>query len=109
MPRWASAGTSPRCGAPGSARSDLAHARTLPELEDAPGLSLPLADAVSAALARLDVDAAAAADLSHGRPLPAAGMSGTYGVFAPDGRVLALVTERDGAARPLVVLAPASG
>ena len=41
---------------------------------------------MSAAFARLDVDAAAAADLSHGRPLPAAGMSGTYGVFAPDGR-----------------------
>ena len=31
-------------------------------------------------------------DLSHGRPLPAAGLAGTYGVFAPDGRALALVT-----------------
>ncbi len=87
----------------------LVHARTLPELEDAPGLSLPLADAVAVAFARRDVDAAAAADLAHGRPLPAAGLAGTYGVFAPDGRVLALVAERDGAARPLVVLAPASG
>ena len=38
-----------------------------------------------------------------------AGLPGTYGVFAPDGRVLALVAERDGAARPVVVLAPASG
>ena len=87
----------------------LAHARTLAELEDAPGLSLPLADAVAVAFARRDVDAAAATDLSHGRPLPAAGLPGTYGVFAPDGRVLALVAERDGAARPVVVLAPASG
>ncbi|HEX5812057.1 MAG TPA: tRNA pseudouridine(55) synthase TruB, partial [Pseudonocardia sp.] len=33
----------------------------------------------------------------------------TYGVFAPDGRVLALVAESDGAARPVVVLAPAGG
>jgi tRNA pseudouridine55 synthase len=85
----------------------LALARTLPELEDAPGLALPLADAVAVAFARRDVDAAAAADLSHGRPLPGAGLPGTYGVFAPDGRVLALVAEHDGRARPVVVLAPA--
>ena len=87
----------------------LDQARTLPELEAEPGLSLPLAEAVSVAFARRDVDAAAAADLSHGRPLPGAGLPGTYGVFAPDGRVLALVAERDGAARPVVVLAPAGG
>ena len=87
----------------------LDHARTLPELEDAPGLSLPLADAVATAFARRDVDAALAADLSHGRPLPAVGLPGTYGVFAPDGRVLAHVAERDAAGRPVVGLAPASG
>jgi len=87
----------------------LEHARTLPELEAAPGLSLELADAVAVAFARRDVDADAAAALAHGRPLPVAGLSGTYGVFAPDGRVLALVAERDGAARPVVVLAPAGG
>jgi tRNA pseudouridine55 synthase len=87
----------------------LEHARTLPELESTPGLSLPLAEAVAVAFARRDVDAAAAADLAHGRPLPGAGLPGTYGVFAPDGRVLALVAERDGAARPVVVLAPAGG
>lgn len=87
----------------------LEHARTLPQLEEAPGLSLPLAAAVAAAFARRDVDAAEAVDLSHGRPLPGAGLPGTYGVFAPDGRVLALVAERDGAARPVVVLAPAGG
>jgi tRNA pseudouridine55 synthase len=85
----------------------LAHARTLPQVEADPGLSLSLADAVALAFARRDVDAAAAADLAHGRPLPAAGLPGTYGVFAPDGRVLGLVAEREGAARPVVVLAPA--
>jgi tRNA pseudouridine55 synthase len=85
----------------------LDHARTLPELEDAPGLSLPLAEAVAVAFPRRDVDAAEAADLSHGRLLPGAGLPGTYGVFGPDGRVLALVAEHDGAARPVVVLAPA--
>jgi tRNA pseudouridine55 synthase len=87
----------------------LEHARTLPELEAAPELSLSLAGAVAVAFARRDVDAGDAAALGHGRPLPAAGLSGTYGVFDPDGRVLALVTERDGAARPVVVLAPAGG
>jgi tRNA pseudouridine55 synthase len=87
----------------------LEHARTLPELEAEPGLSLPLADAVAVAFTRRDVDAGAAADLAHGRPLPATGLPGVYGVFAPDGRVLALVAERDGAARPVVVLAPAGG
>jgi tRNA pseudouridine55 synthase len=87
----------------------LDHARTVPELEAAPELSLSLADAVAVAFARRDVEEADAAALAHGRPLPAAGLPGTYGVFDPDGRVLALVSERDGAARPVVVLAPAAG
>src|SRR3954451_11032407 len=87
----------------------LDHARTLPELEAAPGLSLSLADAVAVAFARRDVEADDAAALAHGRPLAAVGLPGTYGVFAPGGRVLALVTEGDGAARPVVVLAPAGG
>jgi tRNA pseudouridine55 synthase len=34
-------------------------------------------------------------------------VEGTYGVFAPDGRALALVSERGELARPVVVLAPA--
>jgi tRNA pseudouridine55 synthase len=89
----------------------LDRARTLEQLESDPALSLPLDDAVDVAFPRRDVDAELAADLSHGRPLPTVGIAGTYGVFAPDGRVLALVSERgDGAdrrARPVVVLAPA--
>jgi len=87
----------------------LDHARTLDAVAAAPGLSLGLDDAVATAFARRDLDDAHAADISHGRPLPAAGVPGTYGVFAPDGRALALVEERDGAARPVVVLAPAGG
>lgn len=87
----------------------LDHARTLEALEAAPGLSLPLDEAVAVAFTRRDLDDAHAADISHGRPLPAAGVPGTYAVFGPDGRVLALVGERDGAARPVVVLAPAGG
>ncbi|MCO1654456.1 tRNA pseudouridine(55) synthase TruB [Pseudonocardia humida] len=85
----------------------LEHARTLEQLEADPGLSLPLDEAVSVAFARRDVDAALATDLSHGRPLPPADLPGTYGVFGPDGAVIALVSEREGLARPVVVLAPA--
>ncbi|GAA2905022.1 tRNA pseudouridine(55) synthase TruB [Pseudonocardia halophobica] len=86
---------------------DLGHARTLEELEAAPGLSLDLDAAVATAFPRLDVDAGGATDVSHGKRLPAAGLTGTYGVFAPDGRVLALMADSGGAAKPVVVLAPA--
>ncbi|WP_219416715.1 tRNA pseudouridine(55) synthase TruB [Pseudonocardia nigra] len=86
----------------------LEHARTLEELEREPGVSLSLDEAVAVAFPRRDLDAALAADISHGRPLPAAGLTGTYGVFAPDGRALALMTEKGDRARPLVVLAPAA-
>jgi len=85
----------------------LACARTLDDLAAAPGLSFGLDDAVATAFARRDLDEALAAAVAHGRALPAVGVPGTYGVFAPDGRALALVGERDGAARPVVVFAPA--
>ena len=86
----------------------LQHARTLAELEHDSALSLSLDAAVAVAFPRRELDAVLAADIAHGRPLPAVGLSGTYGVFAPDGRALALVAERGNRARPLVVLAPAS-
>jgi tRNA pseudouridine55 synthase len=86
---------------------DLSRARTLEDLEAAPGLSLDLAAAVATAFPRREVDAGGATDVAHGKRLPAAGLSGTYGVFAPDGRVLALMADSGGAAKPVVVLAPA--
>jgi tRNA pseudouridine55 synthase len=85
----------------------LAQARTLAELEADPGLSLPLDEAVAVAFPRRDADPTEAADVAHGRALPAAGVDGIQGVFDPDGHVLALVRDRDGHARPVVVLAPA--
>jgi tRNA pseudouridine55 synthase len=83
------------------------HARTVEQLAEAPGLSLDLAGAVAAAFPRHDVDDAAAVDVGHGKSLSAAGIDGTYGVFAPDGRALALMADRGRVARPVVVLAPA--
>jgi tRNA pseudouridine55 synthase len=87
----------------------LAQARSLERLAADPTLSLSLDTAVELAFPRRDVDARQAADLSHGRPVPAVGMAGVYGVFAPDGRVLALLREHGELARPVVVLAPAGG
>jgi tRNA pseudouridine55 synthase len=86
----------------------LDHARTLAELEADPAAVVPLDAAVALAFPRRDLDEARAVDISHGRPLPAAGLAGTYAVFAPDGRALALMTDRGSQARPLVVLAPAA-
>lgn len=85
----------------------LGHARTVEQLADDPGLSLDLAAAVATAFPRVDLDASAATDVRFGRSLPAAGIEGTYGVFAPDGAALALMADRGTAARPVVVLAPA--
>jgi tRNA pseudouridine55 synthase len=80
----------------------LAQAHRLDSL--APPLPvIRLAEVVADAFPRRDVDAAAARSLSHGVPLPAGGDSGPVGVFGPDGAVLALVEDRDGRARPLVV------
>lgn len=85
---------------------DAAH--SLAELETADPLPLlSLGDAVAAGFPRRDVDTDEAVALSYGRPLPARGEAGPVGVFGPDGAVLALVADRDGQARPLVVFAPA--
>ncbi len=85
----------------------LEHARTVGQLADDPGLSLDLAAAVATAFPRVDLDASAATDVRFGKSLPAAGIEGTYGVFAPDGAALALMADRGRDARPVVVLAPA--
>ncbi|WP_328611474.1 tRNA pseudouridine(55) synthase TruB [Amycolatopsis sp. NBC_00345] len=85
----------------------LAKARTLDQLEEQPELSLDLDAAVAAAFPRHDLDEAAARAVRHGQRIPAVGIEGTYGLFAPDGRVLALAADTDGVARSVVVLLPA--
>jgi tRNA pseudouridine55 synthase len=86
----------------------LADALTLDQLagRDRP-ITVPLEVAVDAAFGRRDVDEDSARRLGHGARLPAAGVSGIYGVFDPAGQVIALVEERDGEAWPVVVFAPA--
>ncbi|MFF0144869.1 tRNA pseudouridine55 synthase [Amycolatopsis sulphurea] len=85
----------------------LAKARTLDQLEETPELSLDLDAAVTAAFPRRDLDAATARAVQYGRRIPAGGIEGTYGLFAPDGHVLALASDAEGVTRSVVVLLPA--
>lgn len=85
----------------------LADAVPLPELESrAPDVvTLPLAQAATRVLARRDATAEQTRVLSHGGPIAAAGITGPYAVFAPNGALLAVVSERGGCARPEAVFA----
>jgi tRNA pseudouridine55 synthase len=86
-------------------------ARTLDELAQgvsaAGGLEvLPLAAAAAAAFPRRDLTVAQARDLGHGVRLPATGTGETpVAAFAPDGSLVALLTDEEGRARSLAVFA----
>jgi tRNA pseudouridine55 synthase len=56
---------------------------------------------------RREITAEQARVAANGGRLAPAERAGAYGVYDPDGRVIALVEEKTGAARPLVVLRPA--
>ncbi|WBC00201.1 MULTISPECIES: tRNA pseudouridine(55) synthase TruB [unclassified Solwaraspora] len=86
-----------------------AEAATLAELEQrAPDVvQLPMATAASRFLTGREVGAEEARVLGHGGPIAPIGRPGPYAVYAPDGELLAVVSERDGRARAEVVLAPA--
>ncbi|GAA1019150.1 tRNA pseudouridine synthase B [Acrocarpospora pleiomorpha] len=78
-------------------------ARTLEELQKE-CVIMPIEDAVAAAFPRRDVTEQEARLVAHGGRLPALGLgAGPIGVFAPDGTLLSLVEERQGAAKPLAV------
>jgi tRNA pseudouridine55 synthase len=83
---------------------DLRVVTTLEKLAENPVLSLPLDEAVAAAFPRHDVPYRQAKSLLMGQRLPAAGIEGTYGVFDPEGRAIALAVDDGPAARSVVVL-----
>jgi tRNA pseudouridine55 synthase len=85
----------------------LHDARTLDELASSPVLSAHLDDVVTQAFPHRPVDAQQARALAHGASLPAIGLAGTHAAIGPDGVAVALLAERDGQARPVVVLYPA--
>ena len=88
------------------------HARTLEQLADRFEV-LPLAQAASAAFPRRNLSEDEARRLANGGRLAAAastpqasiGPSGPTAAYAPDGTLIALVTEESGQARPIVVFA----
>ncbi|MGI8307642.1 tRNA pseudouridine(55) synthase TruB [Saccharopolyspora sp. ASAGF58] len=86
----------------------LVTARTLEQLESEPGLSMSLDQAVEAAFPRRNVDSTVARALSYGQVVPAAGVEGTYGMFDPDGRAVALVRDRGRTAKAVLVILPAN-
>jgi tRNA pseudouridine55 synthase len=86
----------------------LEQARTLDalaELEDP--VTIPLAEAVRAAMPIREIDADQARDLSFGKALLPAGIIGTYGAIAPDGTVAALLVEDGVRAKPVLVFSAA--
>jgi tRNA pseudouridine55 synthase len=83
-------------------------ARTLEALEgDLDRHMLVLDDAVAQSFPRRDLDLADAQALSFGRRLPPTGVPGVVGAFDPEGRCVALLEDREDAARPTVVFRPA--
>lgn len=83
---------------------DLRVVTTLEKLAEHPALSLPLSEAVAAAFPRRDVPYRQAQALLQGQRIPAADIAGTYGVFDPDGRAIALAVDEGPATRSLVIL-----
>ncbi|KDE97915.1 tRNA pseudouridine synthase B [Mycolicibacterium aromaticivorans JS19b1 = JCM 16368] len=86
----------------------LDHARTLDELAEHPQLSYSLDDACLLAFPRRAITAAEAEDASHGRPLGSAGIGGVYAATDPDNRVIALLEDKGGRTRSVVVIRPAT-
>jgi tRNA pseudouridine55 synthase len=86
----------------------LADAFTLEALaERADPVPIPLDAAVAAAFPRRELTGVETDRLRHGGRLDPLGRPGPYGAFDPDGHAVALVEDRAGAARPLVVFRPA--
>jgi tRNA pseudouridine55 synthase len=87
----------------------LAEAATLAELEArAPDVvTLSVAEAARRAFPQRIATADETRVLRHGGPLEPAAIEGPYAVFDASGEVLAIVSERDGRARPEIVLSPA--
>jgi tRNA pseudouridine55 synthase len=83
---------------------DLRVVTTLEKLAENPALSLPLSEAVAAAFPRRDVPYRQAQALLQGQRIPSATIVGTYGVFDPDGRAIALAVDEGDATRTVVVL-----
>jgi tRNA pseudouridine55 synthase len=86
----------------------LDQARTLDDLAEQPQLSYSLDEACLQSFPRRDLSTADAEGARHGRPLEPAGIAGVYAAAAPDGRVIALLTDGVTRTKSVVVLRPAT-
>jgi len=86
----------------------LDRACTLDELAglDDP-VTLPLAAAVRTALPVREIEPDEVRELSFGRSLEPRGITGVHGALGPDGAAVALLEEKDGRARPVLVFTAA--
>lgn len=84
-------------------------ARTLDDIANTPGVTAAVDKVVATAFAHRVVDAEQARILTHGGSLPTVGLPGTYAAIDSQGHAVALLAERDGRARPVLVLRPVGG
>jgi tRNA pseudouridine55 synthase len=89
-------------------RFGLDQARTLDDLAETPRLSYSLDEACLQSFPRRDLTADETEDTRHGRPLAPAGVEGVYAATAPDGQVIALLTDHPNRTKSVVVLRPAT-
>ena len=89
-------------------RFGLDEARTLDVLGEAPRLSYSLDEACLLGFPRRDLTADEAESAGHGRALKPAGIEGVYAATAPDGRVIALLSDEGARTRSIVVIRPAT-
>jgi tRNA pseudouridine55 synthase len=89
-------------------RFGLDQARTLDDLAEQPRLSYSLDEACLQSFPRRDLTDDEAKDTRHGRPLKPVGIEGVYAATAPDGRVIALLTDHSNRTKSVVVLRPAT-
>jgi tRNA pseudouridine55 synthase len=89
-------------------RFGLDQACTLDDLADQPQMSYSLDEACLQSFPRRDLTAEEAESASHGRALEPAGIDGVYAATAPDGHVIALLTDEPNRTRSVVVVRPAT-
>ncbi|NMN94179.1 tRNA pseudouridine(55) synthase TruB [Antrihabitans stalactiti] len=87
---------------------DIANARTLDDLALDPTVSLDIDAAAQIAFPHRQIDADEAESLSQGRWLEPIGIDGIYVAIDPDGRAIALLTERGKRAASVMVVRPAN-
>ena len=85
---------------------DVAEARSLEQLADGV-VPLGMSDVARRVLPARELSAAETVEVRYGRSVPASEADDVVAAFAPDGHVVALLSDRGGKARPVLVLDPA--